>query len=79
MPCENLFQMFGDWVESGWIRSLDLAFVRFLKAQQPKISDGVLLAAVLASHQLGRGHICLDLRAALADPDGVPVSAAGRG
>ena len=31
----------------------------------------MLLAAVLASHQLGRGHICLDLRAALADPDGV--------
>jgi len=71
MPCDNMIHMFGEWVERGWIRSLDLAFVRFLKEQQPKTSDEVMLAAVLASHQLGRGHICLDLRAALADPDGV--------
>ena len=70
MQSENLFRVLGEWVERGWIRSLDLAFVRFLKEQQPKVSDGVLLAAALASHQLGRGHICLDLRAALADPDG---------
>ncbi|MDO9109593.1 MAG: exodeoxyribonuclease V subunit alpha, partial [Desulfatirhabdiaceae bacterium] len=57
------------WWERGWIRSLELAFARFLKEQQPSTSDLVLLAAVLASHQLGRGHICLDLRAALADPE----------
>lgn len=69
MQSENLLLVLGDWVERGWIRYLDLALVRFLKEQQSKVSDGVLLAAALASHQLGRGHICLDLRAALADPD----------
>ncbi|MCX5882673.1 MAG: exodeoxyribonuclease V subunit alpha [Deltaproteobacteria bacterium] len=68
MQYENLFRVLGEWVERGWIRPLDRAFVRFLKEQQPEVSDGVLLAAALASHQLGRGHICLDLRAALADP-----------
>ena len=68
MQYENLFRVLGEWVERGWIRPLDRAFVRFLKEQQPDASDGVLLAAALASHQLGRGHICLDLRAALADP-----------
>jgi exodeoxyribonuclease V alpha subunit len=69
MQSENLLLVLGDWVERGWIRSLDLALARFLKEQQSNVSDGVLLAAALASHQLGRGHICLDLRAALADPD----------
>ncbi|MBI5589029.1 MAG: exodeoxyribonuclease V subunit alpha [Deltaproteobacteria bacterium] len=70
MHSENLFRVLAEWVERGWIRSLDLAFARFLKEQQPSASGPVLLAAVLASHQLGRGHICLDLRAALADPEG---------
>ncbi len=70
MQSENLFRMLGVWVERGWIRPLDRAFARFLNEQQPGVPDAVLLAAVLASHQLGRGHICLDLRAALDDPDG---------
>lgn len=69
MLSENLFRMLDQWLERGWIRSLEPAFARFLKEQQPSTSDLVLLAAVLASHQLGRGHICLDLRAALADPE----------
>ncbi len=69
MQSENLLLVLGDWVERGWIRALDLAFVSFLNEQQSNVSDWVLLAAALASHQLGRGHICLDLRAALADPD----------
>ncbi len=69
MQSENLLLVLGDWVEWGWIRALDLSLVRFLKEQQSNVSDVVLLAAALASHQLGRGHICLDLRAALADPD----------
>lgn len=71
MPSENLFRELGRWVERGWIRPLDRAFARFLQEQQPNASGDVLLAAALASHQLGRGHICLDLRAALADPEQV--------
>jgi exodeoxyribonuclease V alpha subunit len=70
MQSENLLRLLGVWVDRGWIRPLDRAFARFLNDQQPNVSDAVLLAAVLASHQLGRGHICLDLQAVLADPDG---------
>lgn len=67
---ENLFPLLDAWTERGWLRSLDRAFVNFLSEQQPETPDLVLLAAALTSHQLGRGHICLDLDAALADPDG---------
>ena len=68
---ENLMNMIDAWTEQGWSTPLDRAFVRFLREQQPDSSDRVLLAAALASYQLGRGHICLDLEAVLDDPDGV--------
>ncbi|BBO87166.1 exodeoxyribonuclease V subunit alpha [Desulfosarcina ovata] len=68
---ENLMDLFDVWVEQGWATPLDRAFVRFLQAQQPESPEPLLLAAGLASYQLGRGHICLDLKAVLDDPDGV--------
>ncbi len=55
------------WTSHGWLRSLDEALVLFLHELDPKASPLVLLAAALASHQLGRGHVCLDLRATLDD------------
>ncbi|HEY1609850.1 MAG TPA: exodeoxyribonuclease V subunit alpha [Paraburkholderia sp.] len=71
------------WVERGWLRTLDAAFARFLWTEAPQASPLLLLAAALASHQLGRGHVCLDLRATLDDPafalslppDGAPLAA----
>lgn len=66
---ENLFALLDAWTERGWLRPLDRAFALFLKDQQPAADELVLLAAALASHQLGRGHVCLDLKAALAEPD----------
>ncbi|SDU50883.1 exodeoxyribonuclease V subunit alpha [Desulfobacula phenolica] len=57
------------WTDRGWLRPLDRAFVMFLGRQEKDASALVLIGAALASHQLGRGHVCLDLRAALADPD----------
>jgi exodeoxyribonuclease V alpha subunit len=68
---ENLINTMDAWTEQGWATPLDRAFVRFLHEQQPDSSDRVLLAAALASYQLGRGHICLDLEAVIDDPDGV--------
>jgi exodeoxyribonuclease V alpha subunit len=56
------------WVERGWLRTLDAAFARFLRAEVPEAEPLLLLAAALASHQLGRGHVCLDLQATLDDP-----------
>jgi exodeoxyribonuclease V alpha subunit len=57
------------WAERGWLRPLDAAFAGFLWREAPDASGLLLLAAALASHQLGRGHACLDLAATLADPD----------
>ena len=71
------------WAERGWLRPLDAAFAGFLWREQPDAPGLLLLAAALASHQLGRGHACLDLEATLHDPDfalslppdGAPVEA----
>jgi exodeoxyribonuclease V alpha subunit len=41
----------------------------FLAREVPDAPAPLLLAAALASHQLGRGHVCLDLAATLAAPD----------
>ncbi len=57
------------WVALGWLRPLDGAFAEFLKTQQPDTPQPVLLMAALASHQLGRGHIGLDLEALLLEPE----------
>jgi len=57
------------WVAVGWLRPLDGAFAEFLKARQPDTPEPVLLMAALASYQLGRGHICLDLDALLSEPE----------
>jgi len=69
--CETSAQMLGTlgrWVERGWLRPLDGAFARFLLDESPAAPPLLLLAAALASHQLGRGHVCLDLQATLDDP-----------
>ncbi|MGE5492924.1 MAG: exodeoxyribonuclease V subunit alpha [Actinomycetota bacterium] len=57
------------WVERGWLRPLDQAMAHLLRDLFPECLPLVLLGAALASHQLGRGHVCLDLQAALAAPD----------
>lgn len=57
------------WVAMGWLRDLDRALVRFLATEAADAPALLLLAAALASHQLGRGHVCLDLNATLNAPD----------
>ncbi|MFP6560113.1 exodeoxyribonuclease V subunit alpha [Paraburkholderia sp. B3] len=64
----RMLEVLEGWVERGWLRSLDGAFVRFLRTEAPEATPLLLLAAALASHQLGRGHVCLDLQATLDDP-----------
>ncbi|MBK1691902.1 exodeoxyribonuclease V subunit alpha [Ectothiorhodospira mobilis] len=66
---EGLQGLLQGWVERGWLRPLDRALVVFLQEQLPAASPPALLLAALASHQVGRGHVCLDLEATLADPD----------
>lgn len=69
MPLADFFDLIHTWTGRGWLRPIDQAFVMFLHGQDPSASSPVLLGAALASHQLGRGHICLDMDSALADPD----------
>jgi len=65
----DLLALLDRWVERNWLRALDRAFVGFLEELDPQGDSLVLLAAALASHQLGHGHVCLDLGETLAEPD----------
>ena len=56
------------WSQHGWLRALDAAFASFLVREESDAPPLLILAAALASHQLGRGHACLDLALTLQDP-----------
>ncbi|MCY0387112.1 exodeoxyribonuclease V subunit alpha [Robbsia sp. Bb-Pol-6] len=62
-----LLALLDDWARRGWLRELDRVFADFLAREAPDAAPLLILAAALASHQLGRGHVCLDLQATLAD------------
>lgn len=65
---EPLSTLLTGWAERGWLRPLDVAFADLLWREVPDAPALLILAAALASHQLGRGHVCLDLDATLRDP-----------
>lgn len=65
---QRLREVLAQWAARGWLRPLDAAFADFLWREVPDAPALAILAAALASHQLGRGHACLDLAATLADP-----------
>ncbi|MFL9911413.1 exodeoxyribonuclease V subunit alpha [Paraburkholderia sp. RL17-337-BIB-A] len=65
---EQMERLLAGWVERGWLRDVDHAFAGFLAREVADAHALLILAAALASHQLGRGHVCLDLKATLADP-----------
>jgi len=68
-PARDIAAHIERWAARGWLRPLDAALAGFLWREAPDAPGLLLLAAALASHQLGRGHACLDLSATLADPD----------
>ncbi|GAB3480566.1 exodeoxyribonuclease V subunit alpha [Azotobacter salinestris] len=65
----GLLALLDAWVERGWLRALDRALAGFFGELDESCPPLALLAAALASHQLGHGHVCLDLAATLASPD----------
>lgn len=65
----DLMLLLDRWLERGWLRALDKAFVGFLHELEPDGDPLVLMAAALTSHQLGHGHVCLDLFETLKEPD----------
>ena len=66
---QDLLQQLEHWVTRGWLRALDRSLAAFVLEQDPKAPPSVLLAVAMTSHQLGRGHSCLDLVATLNAPD----------
>ncbi len=66
---DALFELLAAWSERGWLRELDRTLAHFFAELDPQAPPLLLLAAALASHQLGQGHVCLDLQTTLADPD----------
>lgn len=71
MNAAEVLHLLDRWREAGWLREVDRVFAAFLHGEAPDASGLLLLGAALASHQLGRGHVCIDLAATLADPEGV--------
>jgi len=66
----TLFDALREWRDAGWIRSIDLAFVEFLQ-QAGEMRSEVLLAALCASHEAGRGHTSIDIKALQNEPESV--------
>ncbi|MFC2523819.1 MAG: exodeoxyribonuclease V subunit alpha, partial [Lautropia mirabilis] len=66
----GMLALLARWHEDGWLRRIDLELAHFLAegAEPSPALPPVLLAAALCSWQLGRGHVCLDLQAALEQP-----------
>jgi exodeoxyribonuclease V alpha subunit len=65
---EGCLQVLETWVAAGWLRDLDLVFAAFLAREVAGADPLLLLGAALASHQLGRGYVALELAALVRDP-----------
>ncbi|MDO6824828.1 exodeoxyribonuclease V subunit alpha [Marinobacter sp. 1_MG-2023] len=70
---DTLLELLGKWQQAGWIRPLDVRFARLIQDLSEEQGEApqplVLLLAAMTSHQVGRGHVCVDLATLLADAD----------
>ncbi|RUO69082.1 exodeoxyribonuclease V subunit alpha [Pseudidiomarina salinarum] len=65
----DVMQELERWHQHGWLRALDLNFGRYLQQKAPADAPLVWLLGALTSHQLGRGHPCLDIQLLAQDAD----------
>ena len=65
----DIRSILSNWADLGWIRAIDLELALHLSDIAPNTSAWVTLALAMTSHQLGRGHICIDLERVYSDPD----------
>ena len=69
----NMLSVLQHWLDAGWIRAVDLQFAKQLVKLTPisdqKSADSALLLLALLSHQVGRGHVCIDLAGLLSEPN----------
>ncbi|TGN39230.1 exodeoxyribonuclease V subunit alpha [Marinobacter confluentis] len=77
MNLDSALKMLDYWVELGWLRALDHAFAEFvctISAENNDAPTGQLaVLAAMVSHQVGRGHVCLDLSHLCADAEATLV------
>jgi len=70
---ERMVSVLQHWLEADWIRAVDLQFAKQLLAltdvREPQEADTLLLLMVLLSHQVGRGHVCIELDSLWANPE----------
>ena len=65
----NLNEILELWLDAGWIRSIDMEVALHLSELYNNDSSCGALALVMVSHQLGRGHSCVDVHSLYEDPD----------
>jgi len=56
MTAADMLRLLEDWRAAGWLRSLDLAFARFITERDGDAPASLVLAAALVAHLEGRGH-----------------------
>jgi exodeoxyribonuclease V alpha subunit len=68
---DALLEQLDAWQQAGWIRPLDVRFAQLIRDLSDEQGNApaplVLLLAALISHQVGRGHVCVDLATLMAD------------
>ena len=68
---EAMLTQLDQWQLGGWIRPLDVRFAQLIHDLSEQQGDApaplVLLLGALTSHQVGRGHVCVDLATLLDD------------
>ncbi|WP_430389221.1 exodeoxyribonuclease V subunit alpha [Dyella sp. 20L07] len=76
MPLDPRLTLLDHDADRHLLRALDIAFARFLAAEDTQATDTLLLLAALLSRQQADGHLCLDLSELkpLADEAGWPAS-----
>lgn len=69
----DMLNILQHWLAAGWVRAVDLQFAKQLIQLTPisdqKARDSALLLLALLSHQVGRGHVCIDLANLLSAPN----------
>ncbi len=74
---DSTLKMLDHWVELDWLRALDHAFAEFvctLSKENNDLPTGQLaVLAAMVSHQVGRGHVCLDIGQLCADAEATLV------
>ncbi|WP_322001813.1 exodeoxyribonuclease V subunit alpha [Marinobacter alexandrii] len=70
---DTMDALLAQWQDQDWLRPLDVGFARLIRSLSEEQGEApaplLLLLAALTSHQVGRGHVCIDLGQLLLDAE----------